>query len=208
MKKRRHFSMRILGIVILAILVWSGIIAIILYGLFKPEQEKITKVRKYQYVLGADGKYKDNLLGYNNIFPDKIPDKAQVEEFYYQYYNPWDPNYLGYLVYTCDAETYEKEYQRLQGLESTSDNQVYGVKSFPYQLCAVTANDYGLRYALADGENHRLIYVEIAFCNYFTDIDYQKVIQQKYLPIGFDASSDNPVSEAFRKRIEEKERIR
>ncbi|MBM7871179.1 hypothetical protein JOC70_002677 [Clostridium pascui] len=35
---------------------------------------------------------------------------------------------------------------------------------------------------MADKENNRLIYVEINFCDYFTDIDYEKIINKKYLP--------------------------
>ena len=40
-------------------------------------------------------------------------------------------------------------------------------------------------------ENNQIIYVELIFCNYFYDIDYQDEIDIQYLPIGFDATPDN-----------------
>ncbi len=53
---------------------------------------------------------------------------------------------------------------------------------------AVYADSYnGYNYALADEENSRLIYVEINFCNYFSDINYEKIIDKEHLPINFDA---------------------
>ena len=36
------------------------------------------------------------------------------------------------------------------------------------------------------------MYVELIFCNYFYDLDYQEMIPKEYLPIGFDATVDNP----------------
>lgn len=53
---------------------------------------------------------------------------------------------------------------------------VYGAVSFPYPIAAVYAGDFGYIYALADTENSKLIYVEITFCNYISDIDYEKII--------------------------------
>ena len=35
-----------------------------------------------------------------------------------------------------------------------------------------------------------LIYVELTFCNGFTDIDYEKIIPEQYLPEGFDAKKE------------------
>lgn len=53
-------------------------------------------------------------------------------------------------------------------------------------------------YALGDEGSRRIIYVEIIFCNYFMDLDYQKYIAAEYLPDGFDASRGNP----YRKKLE------
>lgn len=51
-------------------------------------------------------------------------------------------------------------------------------------------------YALTDG-NHRIIYAEEIFCNYYMDLDYMEYIPQEYLLDGFDASKDNP----YRKKM-------
>ena len=42
----------------------------------------------------------------------------------------------------------------------------------------------------------------MTFCNHFTDIDYEKVIPQKYLPLGFDAKEGNPTWEENRPKID------
>lgn len=157
-------------------------------------------VGQYEALLGPDGEYKSNYLGYNDIFPDEIPDSAMVEEFYYQYYNKWDACYLGYLVYTCDEADYMEEYNRLAAIDSDEDYQVYGITGFPYELCAIYADDYyGVIYAMTDEENQRFIYVSLEFCNYFTDIRYKQIISEEDLPYGFDAYPDN----ARRRRFEE-----
>lgn len=44
-------------------------------------------------------------------------------------------------------------------------------------------------------KDSEIIYVELLFCNYFYDIDYQSMIPEKYLPIGFDATLENPYRE-------------
>lgn len=156
------------------------------------ERDKTTNVSDYNDYFGVDGKHK------NDVFPSSIPVSAKVENFYYYYYNPFDPNYVAYLVYTCDDEDYLKETERLSKLNSSKDYFIYSATGFNYPVCAVFADKYyGYRYALADKENNRLIYVEINFCNYFSDIEYEKVIDKKHLPIGFDAKPGNATRKSF-----------
>ena len=50
---------------------------------------------------------------------------------------------------------------------------------------------HGFVYALKTGER-QIVYVELIFCNYFYDLDYQEMIPEEYLPVGFDATKDNP----------------
>ena len=38
------------------------------------------------------------------IFPRSIQEGAHVNDFYYEYYNPWDPNYVIYLDITYDED--------------------------------------------------------------------------------------------------------
>ena len=160
--------------------------------------ETITDTAQYESVLGEYGKYKDNYIAYNDIFPDEIPQKASVEAFHCEHYaGALDDCYMSYLVYTCPDEVFENEYERLKGLESTDDYNVYGTTGFRYELCAVYANEGGMIYALADEPNNRFIYVGLEFFNFICDIDYEKVIDEQYLPIGFDAGEGNATRQAF-----------
>lgn len=164
------------------------------------EQRIATDPADYESCFGIDAAHKnkdtslktgESYLAFNAIFPEKLPDTAKVEEFYYEYYNPWDPCYLGYLVFTCDEKDYKLELERLEKQPRQKNHLVYGAVSFPYPIAAVYAGDFGYIYALADTENSKLIYVEITFCNYISDIDYEKIIPAKYLPTGFDARKGN-----------------
>ena len=176
------------------ILALTGACAVFLTG----ERDVSTDVAQYAEYLGEDGKYRTTYFGTDEIFPAALPSSAKVEEYYYEYYNPWDANNLGYLVYTCSNEDFAAEYDRLNALERTDYLGVYGTESFPYELCAVSADEnYGMTYALADSAYNRLIYFGLDFCNYFTDIDYKKHVDAKYLPIGFDAANGNATRKAF-----------
>ena len=56
------------------------------------------------------------------------------------------------------------------------------------------ADDYsGFVYAIhTPGRENTITYVELIFCNYFYDLDYKEYIPEEYLPLGFDATMDNP----------------
>ena len=56
----------------------------------------------------------ESYLLLSDIFPEQLPDSAKVEEFYYEYYNPWDPCYLSFLVYHCDENDYDAEKERFK----------------------------------------------------------------------------------------------
>ena len=113
-------------------------------------------------------------------------------------YNPWDAQYLGYLVMDYSDEDYAAEAARLKDYPSTDYVGYYSViEEHTYELLAVYADEYnGFVYALTDG-NHRIIYAEEILCNYYMDLDYMEYIPQEYLLDGFDASKDNP----YRKKM-------
>ena len=165
------------------------------------EENIVTDPMVYTQYFGERGIHRDptaknhktgeSFLVASDIFPKQIPESAQVDMFYYQYLNKWDPCYLICLVYRLDQKEYDIELTRLKNISSSEKGLVYGAEGFSYELAAVNASEKGYIYALADQENKRLIYVEITFCNYFTDIDYLSVIPEEYLPIGFDAMRGN-----------------
>ncbi|MBR0123272.1 MAG: hypothetical protein IJM12_05435 [Bacteroidales bacterium] len=128
-----------------------------------------------------------------SIWPQRIQDTSQVSDFKMVYYDPWDKQYLGYLVIDYSDDDYASEVDRLKEYPSTDYIGYYDVqKEETYELLAVNADKYlGFVYALTDGKN-RIIYAEQIFCNYFMDIDYEKYIKAEYLLDGFNAKPDNP----------------
>ena len=91
-----------------------------------------------------------------------------IADYKMVYYNPWDAQYLGYLVVDYSNEDYLKESERLKSYQSTDYIGYYSVEEeTTYDLLAINADSYnGFVYALTDGKN-RIIYAEQIFCNYF-----------------------------------------
>ena len=181
-----------IGVLIAAIIIFLGV------SIYRDIREEITDIKKYEKVLGEKGKYKENLVGCNDIFPNSLENAENVEAFHYLYYNPWDPNYFGYLVCTYSEKQFEEEVSRLKSLDSTEYEGIYGIEKFPYELCAVYADSYyGVIYAVADSTKYRIAYVSLEFCNYFTDIKYEQRMDKDYLPTGFNANPGNETRKAF-----------
>lgn len=155
-------------------------------------------ISQYNSYIGQEAgeEYKNKIGMDETIFPEKIEEEMDVEDYKMVYYNPWDPQYLSYLVVKYDDEAYMKECARLANYKSTEYLGIYGVTGFTkYDLLAMYAdNSQGFVYAITDGEG-KIIYVELIFCNYFYDLNYKDYINNDYLPDGFDATQDN----AYRK---------
>lgn len=191
----------IAGIVIGAIILVRVIVGIFIVGAFffhakNAEVEVNTDISKYQDYIGetAMEEYQSKWGMDESIFPDAISDDMEVKDYKMVYYNPWDAQYLSCLVVDYDDEDFEKEVERLQAYSSTDYLGYYGVTGFAkeYELLAMYADSYqGFVYALSDKED-TIVYVEMIFCNYIMDLDYTEYIDEAYLPIGFDATDDNP----------------
>ena len=179
------------------------IIFLIIGGIFaKPEVN--TDIKKYNEYIGENAKeeYRTKWGMREDIFPKYITDNMNVLDYKMVYYNPWDAQYLSYMVVDYKKEDYEKEVDRLKEYNSTSYIGYYGVTGFSkYKLLAMEADSYyGFVYAITDG-NSKIIYVELIFCNYFYDLEYKKYINEDYLPDGFDATIEN----SYEKKMLEKE---
>ncbi|MBO4847446.1 MAG: hypothetical protein J5525_14255 [Lachnospiraceae bacterium] len=126
------------------------------------------------------------------IWPESITGDMDVRDFTMVYYNPWDKQYLGYLVVDYTPKDYAKEVERLKAYESTDYVGYYSVsEETSHELLAVNADEYhGFVYALTDGEQ-RIIYAEQLFCNYFMDLDYTDYMPSEYLLDGFNAREGN-----------------
>lgn len=124
-----------------------------------------------------------------------LTDGMDVQDYRMVYYDPWDAQYLGYLVVRFSDENYERELERLRECGQSKYIGYYGVtEEKTHELLAINADPYyGFIYALSPGDN-TIVYVEQVFCNYFMDLDYTKYIPVDYLLDGFDASEGNPYS--------------
>lgn len=156
-----------------------------------------TNIAHYHEYMGANAReeYRSKWGMDETIFPENITENMNVLDYKMVYYNPWDAQYLSYLVVEYDEKDYQQEVKRLKEYSSTEYIGYYTVTGFTnYTLLAMYADEYnGFVYAITNNEN-RIIYVELIFCNYFYDLDYKSMIPEEYLPDGFDATLDNPYS--------------
>ena len=136
-----------------------------------------------------------------DVFPQTLD--AEVKEYQFTYYNPWDAQYIVYM--TLDYEDqYDEEIARLTkiGVDGEYVNY-YSVTGEPdgYDLVAMKADDYsGFVYAMIPentADNTEITYVGITFCNYSLDVDVHEYMKDEYLLKGFDATNDNP----YRKEV-------
>lgn len=127
------------------------------------------------------------------IWPCKINGSMKVLDYKMVYYNPWDEQYLGYLVAEYTPEEYAAEVSRLKEYPSTDYVGIYSVtEEKTHELLAINADPYqGFVYAL-DGGDQRIIYAEEIFCNYVMDLDYEQYIPADYLLDNFNAGNGNP----------------
>lgn len=131
------------------------------------------------------------------IFPAALSPEMEVREFKMIYYNPWDPQWLGWLTVAYSEADYAREAERLAAFPRGDYEGVYSVTGFAEEPLAVNVDNYqGFLYAIPTPEaENSVTYVLMEFCNYFYDLDYQDYIPEAYLPLGFDATVDNPYQE-------------
>lgn len=181
----------VLAVMLLRLLLVFSMFCLIFSG---ADIEINTDIEKYNDYIGNTAylEYNDKWGMNEEIFPYQIKENMNVIDYKMVYYNPWDSEYLSYLVVDYNREDYIKEIQRLKKYHSTKYKGYYGVEGFDkYTLVAMEADSYnGFVYALTDGKS-RVIYVELIFCNYQYDFNYQEYINKDYLPVGFDATSNN-----------------
>ena len=169
-----------------------GFTLVFLLGAFNKTEITIDKA-KYQEVIGvnAKDKYKDKWGMSEEIFPKSI-ENENVLDFKMVSYDPFDKQFLSYLIVDYNEEEYAKEVTRLKNYGVEDYVGYYGVTGFSkYKLLAMESDSYyGFVYAITDGKS-KVIYVELIFCNYFMDIKYDEQIPEDYLPDNFNAKVEN-----------------
>ena len=184
-----------------------GLIGIMLVGSAASKPEVYDDIENYTEYMSFSYDSPDtrwNKWGMDEtIWPLAIKDVSDVVDFKMVYYDPWDAQYLGYLVMDYPAEDYAAETARLKEYPSTDYIGYYSVtEERTYELLAVYADEYnGFVYALTDG-NSRIIYAEEIFCNYSMDLDYRDYIPEDYLLDGFNAAPGNPYKKKMMNRSE------
>ena len=210
-KEKRRFGWKV-GLlsalaVLAAVVVWLIIMGGLIGFLASPSMATMiidSDINRYNQYMGetAEKPYHNKMNMDESIFPEKITADMNVLDYKMVYYNPWDPQYLSYLVVEYDDAAYNAEVNRLKDCLFEEYVGYYGAEGFheEYELLAMNSDaSYGFVYALTGGDN-QIIYVEILFCNYFMDLDYEKYINPYYLPIGFNATKDNPYRSKMLKR--------
>ena len=201
MKSKLKTILAIVGLILIALIlrfvvVGGGLLALLSWAYEQSEIEENTDISLYNQFMGenANEEYRSKCEMDESIFPESITEDMSVQDYKMVYYNPWDPQYLSYLVVEYDEEEYQTEVKRLKQYPSEDYIGIYSVTGFDekYELLAMNSDQYyGFVYAITDNEN-TIIYVELIFCNYFMDLEYNDYIKKEYLPVGFDATLDNP----------------
>lgn len=181
--------------VILGLLIGVALCGYLFISSFISNPDVNTNINKYQKYIGENAKkeYKNKMDMDESIFPQSITNDMSVQDYKMVYDNPWDRQYLSYLVVKYDEDTYKSEVERLEDYKSDEYIGIFGAEGFDsqYKLLAICADyHYGFVYALTN-QKDTIVYVEILFCNGFMDFDYKDYIKEEYLPIGFNAEKGN-----------------
>ena len=103
-----------------------------------------TDVGHYQWYMGegAQEAYVNKWGMDESIFSEEISGEMNVTDYKMVYYNPWDAQYLSYLVVEYDDRAYESELKRLTEYDSTEWRGYFGAEGFDekYDSSAVPAN--------------------------------------------------------------------
>lgn len=197
MPKWLKITLITLGIGTVGLMVHLLPVIILVISFVNAKIEVYNDVSSYEnYLAGADKDGKNKWSKWDmdeSIWPRKITDSMKVLDYKMVYYNPWDEQYLGYLIVEYTPEAYAMEAKRLRAYPSTEYIGNYSVtEEKTHEILAINADPYqGFVYALALGET-RIVYAEQIFCNYMMDLDYTQYIPEGYLLDGFNATADNP----------------
>ena len=132
--------------VMIRVLASIGLVGLMLFGSFTSKPEVYDEIENYtEYMSFSNNKdTKWNKWGMDeSIWPLTIDDVSSVVDFKMVYYNPWDAQYLGYLVMDYSDEDYSAETARLKEYPSTDYIGYYSViEEHTYELLAVYADEY------------------------------------------------------------------
>lgn len=201
----------VLGIIVgtISLVIAVAVIFLAVFSFSKVKTYKNINSDEYVAMMAGEGKFEELGSFFNmntcGIWPMSIDENEMggaVSDICMTYYNPFDAQYLGYMVVDYEPGAYETEIDRLSTIGIDDYIGKYSVSGFSnYELVAMHSDSYyGFVYALTDGKN-KIIYVDILFCNFFMDLKYEKYMPAEYFPDGFDARMNN----AYEKKMMNKE---
>lgn len=163
----------VVGLILIVGLFYAGcfVVGMTLFAetSFGARKKTYSDIEKYTDYIGAEAVDNfSNKWGMDeSIFPEKILDSMEVDNYNLTYYNPWDAEYVGYLTITYSDDEYEKELERLSQKEQDEYIGLFDVSSAPdgYTVLAMDSDsDWGLVYAITPDVNDTTItYVEVIF---------------------------------------------
>ena len=199
-------AVKVLTILLLAGVTFYVFIVVAIVGMFgllvsSAKVETSTSYLEYNNYIhndrGPDSEYAMGNYPMFDVFPETIPDGADVKEYSLMYYNPWDPQIMACM--TIDhGDGYGEEMARLSAIGVEPYTDYYSVTGEPdgYDIIAMDADDYnGFVYAMIpenSEDNTCITYIALVFCNYSPDVEPADYIPPQYLLKGLDVSDDNP----------------
>ena len=135
------------AVAVIRVLATVGLIGIMLYGSFTAKPEVYDDIENYTEYMSFSYDNADtvwNKWGMDeSIWPRTINNASDVVDYKMVCYNPWDAQYLGYLVMDYSDEDYAAEAARLRDYPSTDYVGYYSViEEHTYELLAVYADEY------------------------------------------------------------------
>lgn len=104
-----------------------------------------TNIAHYHEYMGQNAKeeYRTKWGMDETIFPTDITKNMEIVDYKMVYYNPWDAQFLSYLVIDYSEDDYQTEVSRLKEYPSTEYMGYYTVTGFSkYTLLAIYADEY------------------------------------------------------------------
>lgn len=187
-KKIRRRRVKTAVIIVSAVLVLLTVQAVLLFsamGLITIFGDEYTTndISKYGVFSGHIVKEEEGFFSRLLIFPKKMPESAEIAQYYYNCSNKGLDNFYQIFVkYTLSPEEYAREKQRLSALSMTYRGETRHVQveaegfSYPAYV-TVFGNNYTYEYALADDAAYTIM------CIFSQHKSLDKMpVDDKYLP--------------------------
>ena len=190
----------VIAVAVLRTLARIGLIGIMLIGSALSKPEVYNDIESYTEYMSFEAQNSDskwNKWGMDeSIWPSKIDDVSDVVDYKMVYYNPWDAQYLGYLVIDYTPDDYASEITRLKEYPSTDYIGYYSViEEKSYELLAIYADEYN---GFVKNKFNENIYVDddgsIQKCDYLNGFGIRPVftLKSNISSLSGDGTKDNP----------------